>query len=98
MAVSLDSLTAAQIAAGVAAGELTATAVAHAALDAVGQRDADVQAFLQVTPELALKSAERIDAARAAGEPLPPLAGVPFAIKDNMNLTGTRTTLSLIHI
>ena len=92
MAVSLDSLTAAQIAAGVAAGEFTATAVAHAALDAVGQRDADVQAFLQVTPELALKAAECIDAARAAGEPLPLLAGVPFAIKDNMNLTSTRTT------
>ena len=92
MAVSLDSLTAVQIAAGVATGEFTATAVARAALDAVGQRDTDVRAFLQVTPELALKAAARIDAACAAGEPLPPLAGVPFAIKDNMNLTGTRTT------
>ena len=34
----------------------------------------------------------RVDADRAAGKPLPPLAGVPLAIKDNMNLVGTRTT------
>ena len=92
MTVSLDSLTAAQIAAGVASGEFTATEVAHAALAAVEVRDSQVQAFLQVTPELALAAAERIDAARAAGETLPPLAGVPVAIKDNMNLVGTRTT------
>lgn len=92
MGISLDTLTAAQIAAGVAAGKFTATEVARAALSAIETREADVQAFLQVTPELALEAAARVDAARAAGEPLPPLAGVPLAIKDNMNLTGTRTT------
>lgn len=88
----LDELTAAQIAAGVAAGDFTATEVARAALDAVEARDGAVQAFLQVSPELALSAATRVDALRAAGEPLPPLAGVPLAVKDNMNLVGTRTT------
>ena len=92
MGISLDTLTAAQIAAGVAAGKFTATEVARAALSAIETREADVQAFLQVTPELALEAAARIDVARAAGESLPPLAGVPLAIKDNMNLAGTRTT------
>ena len=89
---SLDTLSAAQIAAGVAAGDFTATEVAHAALDAIEARDGAVQAFLQVAPELALAAAARIDADRAAGKPLPPLAGVPLAVKDNMMLTGTRTT------
>lgn len=88
----IDQMSAAQITAGVAAGDFSATEVARAALDAVEQRDGDVKAFLQVAPELALEAAARIDTARAAGEVLPPLAGVPFAIKDNMNLAGTRTT------
>ena len=89
---SLDSLSARQIAEGVARGDFSATEVARAALDAVAQRDPQVQAFLQVSAELALAAAARTDAARAAGEPLGPLAGVPVAVKDNMNLLGTRTT------
>ena len=90
--LSLDTLSAQQIAAGVAAGDFSATEVANAALAAIDEREGAVQAFLQVSPQLALDAAARIDAARAAGEALPPLAGVPLAIKDNMNLVGTRTT------
>ena len=90
--LSLDTLTAQQIAAGVAAGDFSATEVANAALAAIDAREGAVQAFLQVSPQMALDAAARIDAARAAGETLPPLAGVPLAIKDNMNLVGTRTT------
>ena len=92
MATNFDSLTAAQLAAGVASGAWSAVEGARAALDAIQARETEVQAFLQITPELAIAAAERVDAARAAGEPLPPLAGVPVAIKDNMNLAGTRTT------
>ena len=92
MALSFDTLSAAQIAAGVAAGDFTATEVAQASLAAIEAREGGVQAFLQVAPELALEAAARVDADRAAGKPLPPLAGVPLAIKDNMNLVGTRTT------
>ena len=72
MALNIDSLAASQIAAGVAAGDFTATEVAHASLDAIEARDGAVKAFLQVSPELALDAAARIDAARAAGEALPP--------------------------
>ena len=92
MARTLDSLTAARIAALVRSGEVSAREVAQAALDAQAARDADVHAFLQVTPELALAAADALDARRAAGEQLPALAGVPCAFKDNMHLVGTRTT------
>ena len=92
MARSFDELTAQEIAAGIAAGTFSAAEVTAAALDAIAAREPEVQAFLQVTPELAQEAAARIDAARAAGEALPPLAGVPLAVKDNMNLVGTRTT------
>ena len=89
---SLDSLSAAQIAAGVRNGDFTATEVARAALDAIDSREKDVQAYLQVSADLALKAAARTDARRAAGEKIGPLAGVPVAFKDNMHLVGTRTT------
>ncbi len=92
MATFLDSLTASRIAAGVAAGDFTAREVAEASLDAIAAREPQVQAFLQVTSELALAAADAVDSARAAGAPLGALAGVPLAIKDNMNLVGTRTT------
>ena len=64
MALSFDSLTAAQIAAGVAAGDFTATEVAQASLAAIEAREGGVQAFLQVAPELALEAAARVDADR----------------------------------
>ena len=66
MAQSFDSLTAAQIAAGVTAGDFTATEVAQASLAAIEAREGGVQAFLQVAPELALEAAARVDADRAA--------------------------------
>lgn len=89
---SLDTLSAAEIAAGVAAGDFSAVEVAQAALDAVEQRDGDVQAFLQVSADLAMQAAKATDEARAQGKKLGPLAGVPIAFKDNMHLAGTRTT------
>ena len=92
LVATLDSLSAARIAEGVRSGAFSAVEVARAALAAIDARESAVQAFLQVTPDLALDAAARVDAARAAGEQLPPLAGVPIAIKDNMNLVGTRTT------
>ena len=89
---NLDTLSAAQIAAGVAAGEFSAEDVARASLAAIEAREPEVQAFLEVSSELALAAARATDAARAAGKALGPLAGVPVAFKDNMHLVGTRTT------
>lgn len=89
---NIDEFSAAQIAAGVANGDFSATDVARATLDAIEQRDANVKAFLQVSADLALDAAAKTDDARARGEELGPLAGVPVAVKDNMHLVGTRTT------
>lgn len=92
MAFDIDALSAAQIAAGVAAGDFSAREVAQATLANVESREGDVHAFLEVSSELALQAADAIDAKRAAGEQLPPMAGVPCAFKDNMHLVGTRCT------
>ena len=88
----LEELSVAEIAAGVAAGDFSATEVAKASLDAIRERDPEVRAFLQVSEDLALAAARRTDERRSAGEPVGPLAGVPMAFKDNMQLKGTRTT------
>ena len=82
---------AAEIAREVNAGNVSAREVAEAALARVAAVDARVGAFLTVLPELARERAAAVDARVHAGERLP-LAGVPLAVKDNMCLTGTRTT------
>jgi aspartyl-tRNA(Asn)/glutamyl-tRNA(Gln) amidotransferase subunit A len=78
----LTRLTAAELAARVAAGEVSAVEVAQAHLDRIAAVDAKLHAFLHVDADGALAAARRVDAARAAGVPLGPLAGVPLAMKD----------------
>jgi aspartyl-tRNA(Asn)/glutamyl-tRNA(Gln) amidotransferase subunit A len=73
---------AASLAERLAAGELSSVEVTQAHLDRIAAVDPDVHAFLHVAGESALRTAARVDAARAAGERLGPLAGVPVAIKD----------------
>ncbi|HXZ18410.1 MAG TPA: amidase family protein, partial [Candidatus Acidoferrales bacterium] len=51
-----------------------------------------LNAFLALSPERAYSQADAIDARIARGEPLPPLAGVPAALKDVLNTRGTETT------
>ena len=62
----------------------------------IASADKAVHAFLETTEEAALAAAARVDAAIAAGDiaQAGPLAGVPVAFKDNMNLEGTHTTCS----
>jgi aspartyl-tRNA(Asn)/glutamyl-tRNA(Gln) amidotransferase subunit A len=79
------------IAAAVNAREASALEIAEALIPHVARRDAQLDAYLELTPELMREQARRVDARVAAGETLK-LAGVPLAIKDNMCLTGTRTT------
>ena len=81
---------------GLAAKEFSAREVAQTALDRVAVADVQVHAYLEVTHEAALEAADRVDAAIASGtfDQMGPLAGVPVAFKDNLNLKGTHTTCS----
>jgi aspartyl-tRNA(Asn)/glutamyl-tRNA(Gln) amidotransferase subunit A len=76
----------------IADGRTTASALAGQFYDRIKKEDSDVGAFLTLCEERALAQARRIDAMAEAGEPLPPLAGVPVAIKDVMVTSGVRTT------
>jgi aspartyl-tRNA(Asn)/glutamyl-tRNA(Gln) amidotransferase subunit A len=88
----ITTLSAARLADAVSKGELTAEAVAAAHLARVDALEPTVKAFLTVTKEGALAQARAVDAKRKAGKPLGALAGVPVALKDNLQLTGVETT------
>lgn len=90
--MELTELTAARIAAAVKNGETSAEAVARAHFDRIEKLDGVVKAFLAVTKDRALERARAIDARRKAGETLGALAGVPVALKDNIQLKGVETT------
>ncbi|MGI6217218.1 MAG: amidase, partial [Coriobacteriales bacterium] len=92
MGIGVSGFGVRDIVGGIARKEFSADEIARASLDAIDALDKDIHAFLEVTPELAMKAAEAIDAKVAAGEELPSLAGVPTAFKDNMNQIGTHTT------
>jgi len=83
---------AAEMAAKLSSGETTSVELTQAHLDRIAAVDTDVHAFLFVNTEGALAQAAAVDAKRAAGEKLSPLAGVPLALKDVMTQKGVPTT------
>ena len=91
-ASDLTRRTAAELAATIAAGQASAVEVAQAHLDRIAKVDEKVHAFLHVDTEGALAAARAVDAKRAAGEKLGPLAGVPLALKDIFTTRGLPTT------
>ncbi|TCD06234.1 Asp-tRNA(Asn)/Glu-tRNA(Gln) amidotransferase subunit GatA [Erythrobacteraceae bacterium CFH 75059] len=76
---------------GVARGDFTAAEVANAFNAAVAEGGA-LNAFIVTTPDHAAAAAARVDADRAAGKPLGPLAGVPIGMKDLFATRGVQTT------
>lgn len=87
-------LTAHELRAAFAAGALRPSEAVEAALERVARHDPDLHAFLHVDADRARAEAASWDR-RYAHEPaasLPPLAGIPVALKDNLCTRGTPTT------
>ncbi len=84
--------TAAQMAEALAKGETTSVELTQAHLDRVAAVDGQIKAFLHVDTEGALAQAKDVDARRAKGEKLSPIAGIPLALKDVLAQKGVPTT------
>jgi len=79
------------IARAVASGETSAVAVVEATLARIATLNPLLNAFTAVTAARARKRAAALDARRAAGDRLGPLAGVPFAVKNLFDVAGLST-------
>lgn len=90
--IDLDLLTIDAARTAVQERETTAVALTEAFLVRIGEQDGPIGAYLLTCRERALEQASRVDAIADKGDPLPPLGGVPIAIKDVMVTEGLRTT------
>jgi aspartyl-tRNA(Asn)/glutamyl-tRNA(Gln) amidotransferase subunit A len=79
-------------AAALASGELTSVALVQESIATAERYDEAVGLYIDRYDDAALAAAERIDAARASGAPLGPLAGIPLGIKDIISTADGPTT------
>ena len=91
----LHDLTALEQAAAVRAGEVRPVELVEHYLARIEGRAA-LGAFLTLTPERALRAAAAAERRLRRGGDLPPLLGVPTAIKDLNNTAGVRTTFGSV--
>src|SRR5271169_4382534 len=75
-----------------AAKKISARELAADFFARIGAKNPELNAYLALSPERARRQTDRIDALVAEGKPLPPLAGVPVAVKDVISTRGINTT------
>ncbi len=87
-----DALTIDDVRSAIATEQTTATALVQDFYTRIRQEDPEIGAYLTLCKDRAFAQAALIDQMAAEGQPLPPLAGVPVAIKDVMVTRDVRTT------
>jgi aspartyl-tRNA(Asn)/glutamyl-tRNA(Gln) amidotransferase subunit A len=91
MTSRLTDLSVAEAGEGLRTGAFSSVELTRSLLDAI-ERARDANAFITVTPEIALERAAASDARRAEGTAAGPLDGIPIAIKDLFCTEGVLTT------
>ena len=86
---------ASELAALIARREVSATEVVTAHLARIAQVNPQLNAVVRVLADEALAAAATADRAQGAGQPLGPLHGVPFTVKENIDVAGTPTTQAM---
>ena len=75
-------------------GEITSTEIVKSYFDRIKEKDVVVKAYVSTLEDQAMAKAKEVDEKRKNGEALGKFAGIPIGIKDNMCITGTKTTCS----
>ena len=88
----LRNLTITHFREGLLEKKFSALEVAQGFFEYIKDKNPEINAYLSLHEDAALKTAEAVDIKIAKGEEVSPLAGVPIAVKDNMLVKGTRTT------
>ncbi|HUV08494.1 MAG TPA: Asp-tRNA(Asn)/Glu-tRNA(Gln) amidotransferase subunit GatA [Spirochaetia bacterium] len=91
---AVTDLSAYELRQAIAGGEITAGEATRTYLQEVERQNPTIRAFNEVFSRTALEDAGKIDRMRSRGEPLPPLAGLPLAVKDNLCTLNGHTTCS----
>lgn len=92
--MKLYELTVHEIVEKLQSGEITSEELVKSYFERIKEKDIDIKAYVSILEEKALEKAREIDEKRKNGEKLGNFAGVPIGIKDNMCITGTKTTCS----
>lgn len=82
----------ADLSAELGAGRISSRELTEGMIGRIESLDVDVGAYLTTTFDVAMERAAKIDDRRSKGDELTPLAGIPYALKDNICSRGTRTT------
>lgn len=86
------TLTIAELAPALKAGTLSPVALTEACLAKIARHDNTLHSFITVTAERALAKARQAEAEIAAGQYRGPFHGIPYALKDIVDVAGVRTT------
>lgn len=95
-AIDVWARSATDLAALISRREVSARDAVTAHLERIAAVNPGVNAVTAVLTDTALAEADRVDAALRAGEPVGPLAGVPFTVKDNVDVAGEPTTNGVV--
>lgn len=91
--MTLHEMSISEIQQALSAGDLSAHDIARQTLEAITRINPHINAWTTVTEERMLAEAENIDTLRREKRPLPPLAGIPYAVKNLFDVAG-HTTLA----
>ncbi|MBQ7411253.1 MAG: Asp-tRNA(Asn)/Glu-tRNA(Gln) amidotransferase subunit GatA [Clostridia bacterium] len=75
-------------------GEVTSEEITRSYFERIKEKDDQVKAYVSLLEDEAIAKAKKVDEDRKAGKPVSKFAGIPIGIKDNMCITGTKTTCS----
>ena len=75
-------------------GEVTSEEITRSYFDRIKEIDPKVKAYVSTLEDEAIAKAKKVDEDRKSGKPVSKFAGIPIGIKDNMCITGTKTTCS----